>query len=514
MLMTERVKEGITGQIGAVSWADFSAGDVFDDSDPYYYVPAEYRPRNYGRRVIKEVRLGDIIMLDQVRQHANSEHSRIAESIEQKDLINIPEVALLDYDHFREYLNIVYFRKYKGHAPDEEIAKYVPGQDGLYCVVISGHTRTRSMIDNEIQRSTRAREAGYETDPMAASTCVNAMFNIEPEEIIARQIEENFHSSPPPESIALITVSHYQYLKFTGKVNTQEDYVRYITERKPKQKGDNELDGALDEVEPRNTFSKSILAGMLAYSRLPESTHAIVSEKGLPYSVAIELSKLQPRKLLEVGLKLYGVDYLKHIGAIKPSEESEQRYEALNDDELAEIEKAVEIWIAKQANFLYGRHLKNVRFGITQQKAHIKEMSNDIEESIRDALSYSQSLIEVLAKSEPGVGGMRDGSAHAKSMLKQLQRDLRSIMEQIMRDPVDKIDRIIDVDRALAGVAVGDVQTMRAERRAALRRKLALLLGIKSEELAKMEEFMDLGGGMEDEAVGPSLEMAGSEALF
>lgn len=512
--MTERVVDGFLDRADVDQWPDIPAGDVYGGRDPYDDVPTEYRPRNYGRRIIREIRLGDIIMLDQVRQHANSEQSRIAESIEQKDLINIPEVAILDEDHFRQYLNIIYFRKYKGHAPDEEMTKYIPGQDGFYCVIISGHTRTRSMIANETQRSARAREAGYDIDPMDATTCVNAMFNIEPEEIIARQIEENFHSSPPPESIALVTVSHYRYLKFAGKVNTQEDYVRYITERKPKQKGDNELDEALDEVEPRNTFSKSILAGMLAYSRLPESTHAIVSERGLPYSVAIELSKLQPRKLLEVGLKLYGVDYLKHVGAIKPSEESEYQYEALSDDELAEIERAVEIWIAKQANFLYGRHLKNIRFGITQQKAHIKEMSKDIEESIRDALSYNQSLIEVLAKSEPGSGGMRNGSTHAKSMIKQLQRDLRIIMEQIVQDPVDKIDRIVEVDRALAGVAIGDIQIMRNERRAALRRRIALLLGIKSEELAKMEEFMDLGGGTEDEAVDPSLEMAGSEALF
>lgn len=489
--MIERVREYLD-QGNVDPWADPSVGDLSDYHDPYDDIPAEYRPRNYGRRIIREVRLGDIIMLDQVRQHANSEHSKIAESIEAKDLINIPEVAVLDEDHFREYLNIVHFRRYKGHAPDEEFAKYTPDRDGLYSVVISGHTRTRSMIDNETDRSLRAREMGYETNPLDATTRVNAMFNIEPEEIIARQIEENFHSSPPPESLALVTVSHYQYLKFTGKVKTQEDYVRYITERQPKQKGDNVGLEDLDARESRNTFSKSILAGMLAYSRLPESTHAIVSERGLPYSVAIELSKLQPRKLLELGLSLYGVDYLKHIGAIRTTEGSDDPHEPMSGEELVEIDRAVEIWIAKQANFLYGRHLRNSRFGITQQKAHIKQMSGDIEKAIKDMLNYDQSLVEELTKSERMVGGMRDGNIHAKSMIQQLQRDLRSIMEQLTQDPVEKIDRVVDVDRALAGVAVGDVQMMREERKALLRVKLAQLLGIKAEELDSMKKFLEM----------------------
>lgn len=231
---------------------------------------------------------------------------------------------------------------------------------------------------------------------------------------------------------------------------------------------------------------------MLAYSRLPESTHAIVSERGLPYSVAIELSKLQPRKLLELGLSLYGVDYLKHIGAIRTTEGSDDSHEPMSGEELVEIDRAVEIWIAKQANFLYGRHLRNSRFGITQQKAHIKQMSGDIEKVIKDMLNYDQSLVEELTKSERMVGGMRDGNIHAKSMIQQLQRDLRSIMEQLTQDPVEKIDRVVDVDRALAGVAVGDVQMMREERKALLRVKLAQLLGIKAEELDSMKQFLEM----------------------
>lgn len=457
--------------LGLVDDPDRELKQMARDPGDYADLPDELRPNVYGNRVIAPIRLGDLIMVDQTRRGRNSEESRIAQSIEQNGLINIPEVALLDADAFRAYLNVVYYRKYGGHMPNEVFEQYSPRADGRYALVVSGHTRTRGMIANEKKRAKKAKEVGYDSNPYDAITYVNVEEGLTPEEILARQIAENFHSSPPTEDIALVTVSHYKYLRDTGKIHSQEDYVSMVG----------------------GSLSPDILAGMLAYSKLPERVHDLVGEKALPLSVAIELAKLRERKMLLVGLDVYGYEFATQVGMLDSDQTRGDKVllQVIDDADFAKIDAVVEQWLVHQAGYLYNKRAADAKFSTSKQKAFVQALNKQVEQDITTlslpALVDLDENMEVMHGTLPG--RKLSGREGLKATAEKLARDLAKLTREIEKNPLDKVDAVAKIVRGLGCHSVE--RAVDDERVRAAMGRIASALQVSDRQMAAMYAFVD-----------------------
>lgn len=468
LALDEEIKPEV---LGLVKDPDAKQKHTVRERSDYMDVPAEFRPNVYGDRIIKPVRLGDLIMVDQTRRGKNSEEGRIAQSIEQNGLINIPEVTILDANAFRAYLNVVYYRKYGGKMPDEVFDQYGLSADGTYKLVVSGHTRTRGMISNEKKRAKKAKEAGYTVNPYDAEVYVNIELNMSPEEILARQIAENFHSAPPTEDVALVTVSHYKYLRDHGKIRSQEDYVALVG----------------------GSLSPDILAGMLAYSRLPERIHELVGEKAVPLSVAIELSKLRERKMLQVGLDIYGYEFATQIGTLDSDQDRSDKglLQAIDDNDFAKINDVVEQWLVQQAVYLYNKHAADSRFSASKQKLYVSKIKEQIEQDIKElelpALTDLDENLDIMHGTLPG--RTLTGREGLRATEEKLQRELARQVREIAQNPFDKVDEVVRIVSGIGHHSVEQV-TKDARVRAAMA-KVAKALQVSDNQMDALFEFVD-----------------------
>lgn len=440
--------------------------------DSYSDIPPEYRPEIWGESVVRPVRLGDIILLEQTRQSKNPEYARIAESIRNEGLHKEPELDVLDREHFKALLAVLYFRVFKGEMPEDLIDQFDPAEDGLYYPATNGNTRTLILIDIAKQKAGKAKQAGYTINPYDTQVMCKLNFNRSPEEIIGSQISDNFQSSPPFEDVALTTVSHYQYLRSTGQVKTRAEYVKTVGGK----------------------FTSDILGGMIAYDKLPEPVHAFVHDKALSLSVAIEIAKLRELKLLEFGLKLYGADYQMFVNSFDEEidDGSDALLQLIDAEEAREMRHTIDLWLTKIAADMYHRKLRDRNYGPTKQKTSLTAMRRQIE---KDVDEFLQSDTDALPESEEGVSEgiitaeqLKLRHSNHRELRLSIQRELTMLSTEIANNPFKKVEKIASTLRALGQNSVTD--TLRSGRNKEAVRTVLGAAGLSMKDLEAFDDFV------------------------
>jgi len=459
---------------------------IFDDRDEelkharrpradYDGLPSEFRPNLWGEAIIKPIRLGDMLFFDQVRQSRNPEYDRIAESIENEGLHKQPDIDALDEEHFIEYLRAIYFRKFKGELPEEIIDWFEPDQGGWHNVVTNGNTRGRILIQKEKQKAVKAKRAGYTVNPYDAETMAKFHYNRDPAAILGSQISDNFQSSPPQENVALVTVSYYQYLRATGKVQSREDYIR----------------------EVGGTLTKEMLGGMVEYSKLPEGLHEMVDDKSLPFNVVIELAKLRERKLLEMGLKIYGHQYLMHVSSFDAERDdgSDALMAVIDEKDAQEIRESIEKWLMHIAADLYHKKQRDRTYSPTRQIKAIRARSDEIEAAITEMIKTDEP--ELPAEDDEfdtdtgKLAGSRlvAGRKMQKSMRAVIERELQRQAREIAQNPIEKVNKVAGTFRELGAHSANDVLDNLKAREAM--RIILGAVGMKDAELDSVGEYIE-----------------------
>lgn len=435
--------------------------------DDYSGIPKEFRPERWGDGVIRPVRLGDIIFLDQVRQHKNGEFARLSESISKEGLHKEPDVEVLDADHFLALLDALYFRVHGSVAPADILDYFDPAPDGNYYPATNGNTRGEIIIQHEKRRAAQAKAAGYAINPYDAEIMAKLRFNRKPEEILGSQISDNFQSAPSQEEVARTTVAYYKYLLHIGAVKDRKGYVDHVG----------------------GTLTKDILNGMLQYEKLPAAIHELIDNKAISYPIAIELSKLREKKMMELGLKIYGPEYVMVANSYEEDGDgtSDGLMQLVTPEDAVELKATIDTWLTQTATNLYLKHLRDSKFTGARQKSFIKMQEQTIDEAIRIELKRDEDFIP---DTEEGAGSddNKKTGAGARTLRRSIERELTALSLEIQHNNVEKLDQLASVIRSLGQTGVHDVYSSKERTKAILRALGAS--GFTAEELDVVEAII------------------------
>ncbi len=434
----------------------------------YAQVPKEFRPERWGESVIRPVRLGDIIFLDQVRQHRNGEFARLSESIGKEGLHKELDVEVLDADHFLQLLDALYFRVHGSVAPKDILDYFDPAPDGNYYPATNGNTRGEIIIQHEKRRAAKAKGAGYNVNPYDAEVMCKLNFNRKPEEILGSQISDNFQSAPSADEVARTTVAYYKYLLHIGAVKDRNGYVEHVG----------------------GTLTKDILNGMLEYEKLPDAIHELIDNKAISYPVAIELSKLREKKMMELGLKIYGPDYAMVANSYEEDGDgiSDGLMQVITPEEAAELKATIDAWLNQMATNMYLHYLRDSKFSSGRQKNFIKAQEQAIDESIKEVYERTEDFIP---DTEEGAGGddKNKPGAGSRTLRKAIEHELTALAQAIQHNNVEKLDQLASIIRALGNTGVHDVYSSQQRTKAIMRALGAS--GFTADELGIVEGIIN-----------------------
>ncbi|MEM6997351.1 MAG: hypothetical protein AAF413_00405 [Patescibacteria group bacterium] len=234
--------------------------------DKYAHVPEEFRPKVYGVHNIMPLRVGDVIMVAQSRNAPNRVRTSLGESIEEIGLLNNPDIARVEEVGFKEYVEFVNRIWGAEHRPDD----YSPASDGMYYLVIAGHTRTGTIWDLAERHSAYALEHGYQIDP--ADTVIECKIYDAPDPatILSIQLDENLHERVPEERNAVAIVESYYFGLEQGRWSDEKGFV----------------------AAAEGKFTPRQLEKALLFAQLPSEYRDAVLANGIPYAVAVEVSSL------------------------------------------------------------------------------------------------------------------------------------------------------------------------------------------------------------------------------
>lgn len=278
-------------------------------------MPEYLRPREYGKKHMQDLPIQSLIRVSQQRGSSNPAFESIKESIENNDIINPPDVAVLSHESFEDYLNFINKLWKKSH----HISDYIPNEDGRYNLVIAGHTRVDAIDDIENQRIKRAIDAGYDISNWSESTVNCKIYeNISPAEILALQMDENLHEKPSQERTAIAMVETYYYGLENGNWSNTSEFA---------------------EIN-RNKFSKKALEAALIFSNLSEEIREYVFVGAVPYGPIVELGRTVEPHRRYLANKYFDSDY-----------------ELLSEEDQFEIEDEILLWNASKVAFIQSKKL-------------------------------------------------------------------------------------------------------------------------------------------------------------
>ncbi|MBP7767036.1 hypothetical protein KA068_00750 [Candidatus Saccharibacteria bacterium] len=211
----------------------------------------------FGDNELEAVKLGELVSLSQQRGSANPAFEEIKASVRRDGLINNPDIALLDPKDFENYIDFVNRIWKSGHR----IENYVPGADGMYRLVIAGHTRIdaiRSICEDD------------DMNPNDTRIKCKVRIGLKPRDILAIQMSENIHEKPSPERAAIALVETYYYGIEAGEWSNKQ--------------------GFLDANSGK--FSRGTLSNAIYFADLPEMARDLVFAGAVSYSSVIEIARV------------------------------------------------------------------------------------------------------------------------------------------------------------------------------------------------------------------------------
>jgi hypothetical protein len=207
-----------------------------------------------------KIPVNSVCVLPQTRSKVNPIFNELTNSIEKEGLHNALDVAIMKPEDFAahlEFVNAIWGTKVK-------ISDYGPPNNGVYAVLIAGHTRLLSL--QEIQK--RRGE--------------NISFNAKIHEITSSrdflriQITENIHSGVNPERRAIAIVEMY-YFGLTKDANP-DDPDHWASQAEFARKN-------VDKI------SEDMLNDGIAFTKLPVDIRDFIFNGHVPYNLGIEIGK-------------------------------------------------------------------------------------------------------------------------------------------------------------------------------------------------------------------------------
>lgn len=342
---------------------------------PLENIPEYLRPREYGKKEYLPVELNSTIRVSQQRGTHNPAFNSIKESIKNGDIINSPDIAYLKRDSLKSYL--AFINKVWGDT--HHIDQYHADAEGYYHLVIAGHTRVEAMIELEDERLKQAAVEGFDVSVLPPATIHSKIYrDLEPEDILALQMDENLHEKPSQERTALAMVETYLYGLEVGKWRTKKEFIE-ANERK---------------------FSQDSLNKALVFAELDQTTRDYVFTGAVKYGPVVELAKTVKAHRRYIRMRYFEA----------------RSVEDLSPEELDEIEVEIKQWNAAEIAYLQKRKLT-----VQKCKDRFEKYRKEWEE-FTPGQGSQDSLFLVDPTRE-----WRDARAHTRNTLRQRVREIAAL---------------------------------------------------------------------------------------
>lgn len=293
-------------------------------------VPEHLRPREYGKREVAPIPVSRIIRVSQQRGTSNPAFEAIKQSIESGDMINQPDIGIVNRESLEQYFNFINRLWGSNHHIDD----FEPDSEGNYYLAEAGHTRVDAVESLELEKLKRAIAEGYDISSWPEPTIwVKLHRDQTPEDILRLQLDENLHEKPSQERTAIAMVETYFYGLEQGKWSSKEEFVAV-----------------------NNKFSRHALEAALAFCELDEIIRSYVFTGAVSYGPVVEIGKGVSLHRNYLANRYFGVESFKELDL----------------DTQAEVEEQIMLWNASEVALI-----QNKKMNITAAKKRHQSFRNE-----------------------------------------------------------------------------------------------------------------------------------------
>jgi hypothetical protein len=242
-------------------------------------MPPEGRPLlPYEQPDGAELRFGDprlgyvdadmVVQLSQVRHGPNDAYGGLLDSIRERNLLNPINVAYVTREQLAEYIGFTN-EVWRADARIEQF-DHMQLPDGRFILLIAGHTRMAAIrvLHNEAIAQARARQ-----QPPPRCIVQARFHDVEgPEDVVGAQLDENLHTQPAPENIAMAVAETYLRGVRLKMWDSKAAFRRHVNGK----------------------ISRHFLDQALAFVDLPPQARNFVFANKLPYRVGVALGHAAP----------------------------------------------------------------------------------------------------------------------------------------------------------------------------------------------------------------------------
>lgn len=237
---------------------------------------SEYRPRSrhygveggqigpperaHGEFEMEHLYSDELVKLSQIRGTKNKISAELKESIRHSGLMNSIDAARVSPELLQEYIDFTN-EVWGSDALIDDFADNLH-PDGLYRLVVAGHSRHEAITELEVE----AREGLSSLRPVALLTKIHEVDSVE--DIVRLQRDENTHSVPAQERVAMAEVETYLWGVKKGRWSTTDEYI-----------------GA------HKGATKRKMENGLAFHAMPKQARDFIHTSALPFLVGVEIGK-------------------------------------------------------------------------------------------------------------------------------------------------------------------------------------------------------------------------------
>ncbi|MDB5176615.1 MAG: hypothetical protein JWN75_283 [Candidatus Saccharibacteria bacterium] len=358
------------------------------DSEPQH-------ERVHGKFETVELYSWQFVKLSQIRGEKNPISQDLKESIIATGLMNPIDVAQMTQEQLDEYIQFTN-ETWGSEAQIEDFGNQIQ-DDGLYYVLISGHSRHEAIDEAEQEGSL------YPIPIQAKKHPVN-----EVEDIIELQDAENKHSRPKQERAAMAAVEAYEWGKKQGRWSTPDEFI--------------------ERYRGKNKVDAKTLSEALCYQLMPRDVRQFVVESAITYVGGVELGK--------------SVELTRDFIATKSG------YLGLKDPRLIDeesedavlLQKAVTQELMKQANFISVKKLNS-----TASKKYIEGQRG----TMRGFLVKERKQ----DSKEPAFNILQDVDARSQleAEVRNIRRAISQVLTEISKRPAAEYKTLFELNKQILG---------------------------------------------------------------
>lgn len=223
---------------------------------------------NYQSSEVVLLRLGHICVFPQTREFENPVQDELQNSIAKNKLINDVDVVRLDKPMLHKYADFVL--RLWGKNTDIASMSQSTYEQGKYDVLVAGYSRYNAIktLENEKAKIAMDKRQVYNPDMALVPAKIYSVGSTI--DMLAIQLNENIHSAPAQERVAMALVETY-YLGLEEKLwHNRSEFQRLNSRR----------------------FNANQLNSAWAFAQLPEPVRDLVFAKIMPYGVGVGLGNL------------------------------------------------------------------------------------------------------------------------------------------------------------------------------------------------------------------------------